>query len=81
MSKYHYPTPEEAGITIPPTLNAERFREGFEHGLKSNQLTKFQKSYAEGFRAAKLYCRELRKRQGIVNFPKMKFKLSVVDGE
>lgn len=70
--KYHYPTPQEAGIRIPPHLRKERFCTGFEHALRGGQLDQVDHlhlSFREGFRAAKLYLRELRRRQGVVAFP------------
>jgi len=61
--------PEDYGITIPATLNREEFLKGFAHGMKSNKLTIFKKSYCAGFRTAKLLSTELRKQQGIIDFP------------
>ncbi len=75
-----YPEPQEIGIPIPRTLIKERFRSGFRHALKGGQLNRveyFRLSFREGFRAGKLYLRELRRSQGIVNFPlqgKMRFR-------
>lgn len=61
--------PEDFGIKIPTDLNEDLFRKGFAHGMKSNTLTIFKKSYCEGFREAKLLCQEIRKTQGIFSFP------------
>ena len=58
----------------------ERFCEGFQHALKGGQLCKIEQlrlSFREGYRAGKLYVRELRRSQGILTFPvqgRMKFK-------
>jgi hypothetical protein len=67
-----YPTPEEVGIKIPKQLREDWFNQGFEHALKGHNLScpvHLKRSFMEGYRAAKLYLRELRKRQGIVGFP------------
>ena len=70
--------PEDFGITIPTDLIESRFREGFADGMTSNTLSKFKKSYREGFRAAKLLCKELRKQQGVLTFPmKARVKFTV----
>jgi len=67
-----YPSPEEAGIRVPPHLKQERFCAGFRHGLEGGQLNRVEYlrlSFREGFRAAKLYLREVRRRQGILEMP------------
>lgn len=67
-----YPNPAEAGIRIPHDLRADRFAAGFEHALKGGQLDRveyFRRSFRLGFRAAKLYLREVRRRQGVIEFP------------
>jgi hypothetical protein len=67
-----YPKPADVGIRIPPTLKADRFCAGFEHGLKGGQLDRIEYlklSFREGFRASKLYLRELRRTRGILQFP------------
>ena len=33
-----YPTPQDAGIRIPPNLQQDRFCAGFRHGLGGGQL-------------------------------------------
>ena len=69
---HRYPTPVDVGIRIPPTLQQERFCAGFEHGLKGGQLDRVEYmklSFREGFRASKLYLRELRRSRGILEFP------------
>jgi len=79
---YHYPTPEEVGIRIPPHLIPERFEEGFLFSIKGGQLRRgkhFRKSFREGFRAGRLFLREYRRRHNIIEFPmkaKMKFTAS-----
>jgi len=67
-----YPKPGDVGIRIPPALKPERFCAGFEHGLKGGQLDRVEYmklSFREGFRAAKIYLRELRRSRGILHFP------------
>lgn len=69
---YHYPKPEQVGISIPPHLMPERFRHGFEHGLRGGQLHRVEYlrlSFREGFRAAKLLLREIRRERGVIPFP------------
>ena len=79
--RYTYPKPREVGIKIPVHVKEDRFCAGFEHGLKGGQLDHveyFRLSFREGFRAAKLYLKYLRRRQGLLEFPvqgRMKFKL------
>jgi len=71
--------PKDFGIKIPLHLNIEDFNNGFRHGMKSNTLTKFKLSYRMGFRAAKLLLKEIRKQQGIINFPTQgKIKLKAI---
>lgn len=67
-----YPKPDDVGIRIPTTLQPERFRAGFEHALKGGQLDRIEYmklSFREGFRAARMYLRELRRSRGILEFP------------
>jgi hypothetical protein len=67
-----YPKPEDVGIRIPPTLKPRLYSAGFEHALKGGQLDRVEYmrlSFREGFRAAKLYLRELRRSRGILEFP------------
>ncbi len=67
-----YPTPREAGVRIPPALSKERFCAGFRHGLQGGQLDRIEymkQSFREGFRASRLYLRELRRSRGILEFP------------
>ena len=68
----HYPTPYELGIRIPTHLRQDRFSQGFEHALKGGQLNRVEYlklSFREGFRVAKLYLREVRRHQGVIEFP------------
>jgi len=79
--KYEYPDPHDVGIKIPPHLIKQRFRGGFLHALKGYQITRtehFRLSFREGYRAGKLYLREVRRQRGIINFPfqgKITFKI------
>ncbi len=74
--------PEEVGVKVPRSYKKKVFEAGFEHGIKGgnlDQIKYFKLSFREGFRAAKLYLRALRKQQGVVNFPmqgRFKFKVS-----
>lgn len=68
----HYPSPDEVGIKIPAYLRADRFCHGFTHALKGGQITQVEHlklSFREGYRCGKLYLRELRRRQGVLQFP------------
>ena len=67
-----YPQPQDIGIVIPSTLRPERFSAGLAHGLRGGQLDHveyFRLSFRVGFRTAKLYLREVRRRRGIIDFP------------
>jgi len=78
---YSYPTPQEVGIRIAPHLRTDRFCAGFEHGLRGGQLHRVEYmrlSFREGYRASKLYLRELRRSRGILDFPaRWKLRLNV----
>jgi len=68
----NYPKPADVGIRIPSALKPERFCAGFEHGLKGGQLDRVEYmrlSFREGFRASRLYLRQLRRARGILDFP------------
>ena len=70
----HIPTPADVGLRIPAHLVAERFCCGFHHALTGGQLDKVEQlrlSFRQGYRAGKLYLKEMRRRQGIVAFPLM----------
>ena len=67
-----YPTPRQIGLKIPLDFIEGRFNAGFEHALKGGHLTQveyFRRSFRLGFRAAKLYLREVRRARGILEFP------------
>ena len=70
--RHVYPEPEDVGISIPRHLREDRFRTGFRHALEGGQIThreQLRRSFRFGFRAGKLLCRELRRRQGVLTFP------------
>ena len=77
-----YPTPQDIGLKIPPDVRTNRFNAGFEHALKGGHLTEveyFRRSFRLGFRAAKLYLREVRRQRGILDFPmRARFRLRSV---
>lgn len=67
-----YPTPQDIGLEIPATLRRDRFCRGFDHALRGGQLDQieyFRLSFRMGFRAAKRYLREVRRRRGILEHP------------
>lgn len=67
-----YPEPQDIGVRIPRHLIKDRFRSGFRHALKGGQIDKaeyLRLSFREGYRMGKLYLRELRREQGILEFP------------
>ena len=61
--------PEDFGIQIPTGLREDRFREGFARGMVSTIPENLRKSYAEGFRAARLLARKIRKEMGYIDLP------------
>lgn len=68
----YIPTPEDIGLRIPRHLMEDRFREGFHHALTGGQINRVEYlrlSFREGFRAGKLYLKEVRRARGIVEFP------------
>ena len=70
--RHSYPKTHDIGLKIPPDLRSERFEAGFKHALKGGNLTEaeyFRRSFRLGFRAAKLYLREVRRHRGILDFP------------
>lgn len=77
---YAYPKPQDVGVTIPQHLIEARFRDGFRHALAGRQITRVEHlrlSFREGYRAGKLYLRDLRRAQGVVDFPlqgRLRFK-------
>jgi hypothetical protein len=74
--------PKEMGINGGHRFRPDRYQAGFEHALRGGQLDHvnyLRLSFRAGFRAAKLYARELRRRHGVLDFPmRSKFKLTVV---
>ena len=77
--KHSYPQPEDVGIKIPMYLIKDRFRQGFSHALHGRQITQCEHlklSFREGYRAGKLFLRELRKESNIIEFP-MKAKVTM----
>ncbi len=68
-----YPDPQDVGVKVPKHLMKDRFCAGFRQALTGGNLLRAEHlrlSFREGFRAGKLYLRELRRSRGIVNFPK-----------
>jgi hypothetical protein len=66
-------------VAVPPSLIKDRYQAGFAHAMRGGQLDDidyFRLSFREGFRAAKLQLRELRRRRDIIDFP-MKARLRV----
>lgn len=76
-----YPAPQDVGVFVPPYLVEERFRRGFRHALGGGQITEpgqLRLSFRAGFRAGKLYCRELRRASGVIDLPmraRVRFRL------
>ncbi|GMQ90287.1 MAG: hypothetical protein BMS9Abin10_0645 [Gammaproteobacteria bacterium] len=69
---YYYPRPQDVGVEVPVFLRRDRFCAGFEHALRGGQLTKVEylrRSFRLGYRAAKVYVRELHRQQGVLSFP------------
>lgn len=67
-----YPTPQDIALRIPAHLRQDRFCRGFNHALRGGQLDRveyFRLSFRMGFRAAKLFLREERRRRGILEYP------------
>lgn len=77
--QYHYPTPQEAGIHIPPQVRKQLFDAGFRHGLEGGAVERVEYlrfSFRMGVRAAKLYLRKVRRAQSIIEFPqRWKFRI------
>lgn len=73
MSKTQQISVAEMAIElVPPFLRKDRYAAGFAHALHGGQLDKveyFKLSFREGFRAAKLQMRDMRRKQGIIDFP------------
>lgn len=77
------PKPKDVGVVVPMIVDHDLFQQGWEHGLTSNRLLKrehLKASFREGFRAAKLYLKQLRADKGILELPvtgKIKFTTKV----
>ena len=59
-------------MTVPPSLLKDRYEAGFAHAMRGGQLDKveyFKLSFREGFRAARLQMRAMRRKQGVIDFP------------
>jgi len=72
MKRTRQMTVAETAITVPPSLLKDRYQAGFVHAMRGGQLDKieyFKLSFREGFRAAKLQMRAMRRKQGIIDFP------------
>ena len=66
-------------VVAPVSLRGDLYQAGFTHALMGGKLDRieyFKLSFREGFRAAKLHMRDLRRKQGIIEFP-LKGKLKV----
>lgn len=62
----------EIAVVAPLSLRRDRYEAGFAHALKGGKLDQieyFKLSFREGFRAAKLGMRSLRRKEGIIDFP------------
>jgi hypothetical protein len=81
--QYSYPKPQDVNIRIPGHVIKGQFNAGFQHALQGGQLNKIEQlrlSFREGYRAGKLYLREVRRSRGILTFPvqgKLKIKTAV----
>lgn len=68
-----YPKATEVLTGIPTHVKRDLFEDGFQHSIRGGQLTDpkvhFKMSFREGFRAGRLYLKELRRQQGVVEFP------------
>lgn len=73
--------PSAVGINQGQGYRQDRYQAGFDHGLQGGRLDRVEylrQSFRAGFRAARLYARELRRRHGVLDFPmRSKFKLTV----
>lgn len=73
--------PCEVGINWGRRFRQDRYQAGFDHALLGGRLDHVEYlrlSFRAGFRAAKLYARELRRRHGVLDFPmRTKFKLTL----
>ena len=73
------PNPWDVGITIPTHLRKDRYCAGFEHAMHGGQLDRveyFRCSFRLGFRAAKIFLREIHRQRGILAYSS-RFKLKL----
>jgi hypothetical protein len=74
--------PEDFGLNIPTGLREDRYREGFARGLVSTVPENLRKSYAEGFRAARILSRKIRRDMGFIDLPmEQQFAFRMIDNE
>lgn len=70
----------EIDIKTPAGINKKLFEDGYLHSINGGQLTErdhLKRSFMEGFRAGRLYLKELRKSQNIIEFSsKHHFKIT-----
>ena len=62
----------EVSVIAPLALQQDRYKAGFAHAMAGGKLDRieyFKLSFREGFRAAKLHMRALRRRHGVIDFP------------
>ena len=62
----------EISVLAPITLRQDLYEAGFAHAMTGGKLDRveyFKLSFREGFRAAKLQMRALRRRHGVIDFP------------
>ena len=72
MKRTRQLTVAEAVITGAPSLLKDRYEAGFAHAMRGGQLDKieyFKLSFREGFRAARLQMRAMRRKQGVIDYP------------
>ena len=73
------PNPWDVGIAIPAHLRRDRYCAGFEHAMRGGQLNRveyFRRSFRLGFRAAKMFLREVRRQRGVLAYSS-RFKLKL----
>ena len=79
MKRHNIKPAMKVSVAAPASLLRDRYEAGYTHALKGGKLDKieyFRLSFREGFRAAKLHLRSIRRQQGIIEFP-MKGKLKI----
>lgn len=80
MKRAQHMAVADVEISVPPTLRNDLYKAGYVHAMQGGQLDKieyFKLSFREGFRAAKLQMRHMRRKGGIIDFPmqgKMKIR-------